>query len=119
MSLPRPQPRKGKGQRSVGASERAASNPMCVCVCVWPQHARTLFHRQQCNLVTTLEVGGELFSASERHAQDALRAELATLRDEWDELHAALGRRLDLTRALVQVPLATGALLRPPKKCRS
>ncbi|XP_061531484.1 nesprin-2-like [Phycodurus eques] len=67
------------------------------------QHTQLLFRRHQSSFIHTLELGRQLFSAAgEQDAQDAIQAELATLQDDWERLHGALTRCLDLTQAVVE-----------------
>ncbi|XP_061677289.1 nesprin-2-like [Syngnathoides biaculeatus] len=67
------------------------------------EHTQLLFRRHQSSFIHTLELGRQLFSAAtEQDTQDAIRAELAGLQDDWDRLRGALSHRLDLTRGVVE-----------------
>ncbi|XP_077477871.1 nesprin-2-like isoform X2 [Stigmatopora argus] len=57
-----------------------------------------LFRRNESTFVHTLELGRRLFPA----AEDGVRAQLAALRDEWDDLRRELDRQLQLTQTVVQ-----------------
>ncbi|TNN39882.1 Nesprin-2 [Liparis tanakae] len=65
-------------------------------------HTELLFQRHQSGFIHTLEVGRQLFSMGDQESQTQLQTELGALQDEWDQLHGMLGRRLQLTEAVVQ-----------------
>ncbi|XP_072313200.1 nesprin-2-like [Eucyclogobius newberryi] len=66
------------------------------------QHTEVKFQQYQSSFVHTLEVGRQLFSMGDQDTQATLQTELATLQHEWDSLHALLGKRLDLTGAIIR-----------------
>ncbi|XP_047197742.1 nesprin-2-like isoform X2 [Hippoglossus stenolepis] len=66
------------------------------------QHTELLFQRYQCSFIHTLEVGRQLFAMGDEDTQTQLQTELGTLQEEWDSLHSQLGRRVDLTEAIVK-----------------
>lgn len=68
-----------------------------------PQHTELLFQRYQSTFIHTLDVGRQLFSMGDEGTQNQLQADLGTLQEEWDNLHNLLGRRMDLTEAIIQV----------------
>ncbi|XP_029982223.1 LOW QUALITY PROTEIN: nesprin-2-like [Sphaeramia orbicularis] len=66
------------------------------------QHTELLFQRHQASFIHTLEVGRQLFSMGDEETQAQLQAQLGTLQEEWDNLHSLLGRRMELTEAIVK-----------------
>ncbi|XP_037652752.1 nesprin-2-like isoform X2 [Sebastes umbrosus] len=66
------------------------------------QHTELLFQRYQCSFIHTLEVGRQLFSMGDEETQTQLQTDLGTLQEEWDILHVLLGRRIELTEAIVE-----------------
>lgn len=68
-----------------------------------PQHTELLFQRYQSSFIHTLDVGRQLFSMGDEEIQTQLQTDLGTLQEEWDNLHSLLGRRMDLTEAIVKV----------------
>ncbi|XP_063764618.1 nesprin-2-like isoform X1 [Eleginops maclovinus] len=66
------------------------------------QHTELLFQRYQCSFIHTLEVGRQLFSMGDEESQTQLQTDLGNLQEEWEKLHSLLGRRMDLTDAIVQ-----------------
>ncbi|KAI4804316.1 hypothetical protein KUCAC02_025947, partial [Chaenocephalus aceratus] len=66
------------------------------------QHTELLFQRYQCSFIHTLEVGRQLFSMGDEETQTQLRTDLGNLQEDWEKLHSLLGRRMDLTDAIVQ-----------------
>lgn len=71
--------------------------------CLAPQHTELLFQRYQSSFIHTLDVGRQLFSMGDEETQNRLQTDLGTLQEEWDNLHSLLGRRMDLTEAIVKV----------------
>lgn len=69
-----------------------------------PQHTELLFQRYQSTFIHTLEVGRQLFSMGDEETQNRLQTDLGALQEEWDNLHSLLGRRMDLTEAIIKVP---------------
>lgn len=67
------------------------------------QHTELMFQRYQSSFLHTLEVGRQLFSMGDEETQAQLQSELGTLQEEWDNLHELLGRRMDLTEAIIKV----------------
>lgn len=68
-----------------------------------PQHTELLFQRYQSSFIHTLDIGRQLFSMGDEETQNRLQKDLGTLQEEWDNLHSLLGRRMDLTEAIVKV----------------
>lgn len=68
-----------------------------------PQHTELLFQRYQSTFIHTLEVGRQLFSMGDEETQNQLQTDLGALQEEWDNLHSLLGRRVDLTEAIIKV----------------
>lgn len=66
------------------------------------QHTELMFQRYQSSFLHTLEVGRQLFSMGDEETQAQLQSELGTLQEEWDNLHELLGRRMDLTEAIIK-----------------
>ncbi|CAG5866901.1 unnamed protein product [Menidia menidia] len=66
------------------------------------QHTELLFQRYQSTFIHTLEVGRHLFSMGNEETQTQLQMDLGTLQEEWDSLHSLLGRRMDLTEAIIK-----------------
>ncbi|XP_010783096.1 nesprin-2-like isoform X1 [Notothenia coriiceps] len=66
------------------------------------QHTELLFQRYQCSFIHTLEVGRQLFSMGDEETQTQLQTDLGNLQEDWEKLHSLLGRRMDLTDAIVQ-----------------
>ncbi|KAJ4938827.1 hypothetical protein JOQ06_028293 [Pogonophryne albipinna] len=66
------------------------------------QHTELLFQRYQCCFIHTLEVGRQLFSMGDEETQTQLQTDLGNLQEDWEKLHSLLGRRMDLTDAIVQ-----------------
>ncbi|XP_027134505.1 nesprin-2 isoform X2 [Larimichthys crocea] len=66
------------------------------------QHTELLFQRYQCSFIHTLDVGQQLFSMGDEETQNQLQTDLGTLQEEWDNLHSLLGRRMELTEAIVK-----------------
>ncbi|TKS86107.1 Nesprin-2 KASH domain-containing protein 2 [Collichthys lucidus] len=66
------------------------------------QHTELLFQRYQCSFIHTLDVGQQLFSMGDEETQNQLQTDLETLQEEWDNLHSLLGRRMELTEAIVK-----------------
>nr|XP_029131758.1 nesprin-2 [Labrus bergylta] len=66
------------------------------------QHTELLFQRYQSSFIHTLEVGRQLFSMGNEETQTQLQSDLGTLQEEWDNLHSLLGRRMDLTEAIIK-----------------
>lgn len=83
---------------SSGGDSQRASSPSLL-----PQHTELLFQRYQSTFIHTLDVGRQLFSMGDEGTQNQLQADLGTLQEEWDNLQSLLGRRTDLTEAIIQV----------------
>ncbi|XP_075304834.1 nesprin-2-like isoform X3 [Odontesthes bonariensis] len=66
------------------------------------QHTELLFQRYQSTFIHTLEVGRQLFSMGNEETQTQLQMDLGTLQEEWDNLYSLLGRRMDLTEAIIK-----------------
>ncbi|XP_078133881.1 nesprin-2-like isoform X3 [Sander vitreus] len=66
------------------------------------QHTELLFQRYQCSFIHTLEVGRQLFSMGDEETQARLQTDLGSLQEEWDNIHSLLGRRMELTEAIVK-----------------
>ncbi|RVE56939.1 hypothetical protein OJAV_G00211250 [Oryzias javanicus] len=66
------------------------------------QHTELLFHRYQSTFIHTLEVGRQLFSMGDEETQSQLQMDLGALQEEWDNLHRLLGKRMELTEAIIQ-----------------
>ncbi|XP_033844074.2 nesprin-2-like isoform X2 [Periophthalmus magnuspinnatus] len=66
------------------------------------QHLEVKFEQYQSSFLHTLEVGRQLFSMGDQDTQAQLQVELGTLQHEWDNLHALLGKRMDLTGDIIK-----------------
>ncbi|CAL8283450.1 unnamed protein product [Lota lota] len=66
------------------------------------QRMDLLSQRYQSSYLQTLEVGRQLFSVGDEETQAGLQTELGSLQEHWDQLHQQLGKRMELTRSIIQ-----------------